>query len=305
MNESNALQNTSPYSEAKRQDVIRRMLHASDRIVYCLEKDGAIYALPPLVENQPSTEEDHLELALAIDKTIDTFYNLVGQENTRMGFVPTYSAVAPMTSIPIQEKSFALKHSNRKYYELAHDKAVSYIADGEIQWRYWYYVDKDPGLITVRYTNNILPVLYPTEEFKNVAETLLGTEIEETYKVEDFETLTFEMIAAIDQLFARESIEPTAKNRANLLSLVFNSSTALLITPEITALTGMNKANHNVLNPNLLRLAAAGINDAIIKLCYVHHTYPEDLESLAVLANLPYQTLYHIWDIEWELPKAS
>jgi hypothetical protein len=102
-------------------------------------------------------------------------------------------------------------------------------------------------------------------------------------------------IDAIDELFLEQGLEPTDNARHNLIGLVQNLPTYILEKQEIKDLFGIDVKTHSINNPNLIRLAAKGVNDNMIRMFYVHDIYPGSIEEVEDLAHMPVETLYAIW----------
>lgn len=300
MNDMNPNNHTRIYSEAKRQEVLSRILHGPNSFIHALEKDDSIISLPARDGNKPTSAEENLELALAIDETIDMVYKLVGKENSIRRGLPYVSN---------DYEIFQVSQANREYTKISDIHAATFEIDSEVAAdpvaRRWSMASYAPSLVIVRYDAHTLPLIYPAPELVKIAETILNRKLEENYDLDSFETLIIELIDSINVLFEKEGIEPTDRRRYNLISLAVGIDWHILRSPEITNLINIEEKDFNILNPALIHLAATGIDDVIIKLCYAHWIFPENIEELSGLSALPLQTLYHIWGLEWELPQAS
>lgn len=105
-------------------------------------------------------------------------------------------------------------------------------------------------------------------------------------------------IDAIDELFLEQGFEPTDNARHNLIGLVQNLPTYILEKQEVQNLFGTDVKTHSINNPNLIRLAAKGVNDKMIRMFYVHDIYPDSIEEVEDLAHIPIESLYAIWGSE-------
>lgn len=292
--------NNRNYSDSKRQEVLSRILHGPDSFIHALEKDGSIINLPPLDGNNPTRAEDHLDVALIIDEIIDIAYSLVGKENAIRQNLPSR-----LNDLSI----FQVIHANREYYDISNIHIRSFGIDPEVAAdnvaRRWNMASFTPSLMVVRYDALDAPTIHPAPALVKFGELLLGKNLEEEYDIDSFETLVLEITNSINSLFEKEGIEPTAKQRYNFISLAVGVDWHILRAPEMINLIGIEEKDFNAQNPTLVHLAANGINDVILKLCYANWIFPGNIEELEGLSMLPLQTLYHVWGIEWELPKAS
>lgn len=100
----------------------------------------------------------------------------------------------------------------------------------------------------------------------------------------------------IDKNFISEGYEPTLENRSNLLSLVLGLNVTLNRNYEIARRIGSlsRKGKLSIDEPTLIKAAAEGYNDGILKVFYTNQYYPANVEELKSFKNIPYDMLDNI-----------
>lgn len=240
----------------------------------------------PLPQMLPYWIKDHkrylITLASKLDKTLDKFYELLGEDNIyiRPGTASGRYGTVRMHYCNASHIDFLKENYNENFinsYEKMHHYTPRIVAID-------YESDKE---ITIDFQKGV---------FQDFTEPLLGVKLYRTLQVDELDTIIKNIIVAIDNLFIEQGIEPTHTNRHNLISLVVGIQRNILLTPEIQKLTGANQKTHTIDNPNLIHLASQGVNDKLLRMFYAYKIYPESVEEMLELVDIPIEMLYAIWN---------
>lgn len=223
----------------------------------------------------------YLELAAKVDNTLNAYDKLVGKEN---------NYVIPTGIINERKGEIAIRYSNMEKYFFVRD-SYSPIFDRNP----WKLLEVAPSLGRVHYFNNNNVVIENAPEMTNISNMLLGEPVSPTQTDTEFELFIEKIIEAIDNLFIQEGFQPTIQMRSNLLSLTQNMTGELIVNEKIHTLLNATLSSHRIDNPQLVKLAAKGVHDTMLKIFYAHDTYPESVEEMLGLANLPFELFHSIW----------
>jgi hypothetical protein len=252
--------------------------------LFFLKAKGEYIPLPKMKSNSVNdTVEPYLKLATKIDNTLNNFYRIVGKANAHVrtdGMNSNYEeGMLELCYINTAHYKTARNHGRQKFQDKAWVNSESYSVMGKIR----YYQD---GSVKVHTQDEITEITY----------CLFGADEAFTVKNHhDFDLLIGKTEDAIKDLFIQQGFEPSEQRRQNLISLVFGVSKSLLNTKEIQKLLGTNFRTHTIDNPNLIRLAAHGCNESMMKLFYTNELYPDSAETMIELASMPFDMLYGIW----------
>lgn len=226
-------------------------------------------------------KKPYMELATKLDNTLNKYFELFGEEN--LDFLGK-------TKTNGQEGFIYINAFNTNHYHFVTENySVNFLNTR------WVTEEAAPlvGIIDYNQDNEI--TINIEGALHQMIEPLLNTKLNLIQKEEDSNSFIDDTIDAIDELFIEQGLEPTANARQNLIGLVQNLPRHILETPEIQNLLGTNVEKHSINNPNLIRLAAKGVSDKMIKMFYVYATYPDSIEDMEDLANMPVETLYAVW----------
>lgn len=258
-------------------------VYDGDNLFY-LKAKGAYIPLPKMKSGlAENTVNPYLKLATKIDNTLNAFYQIVGKANTHIrsdGMNSDYSeGMLELCYINTAHYETARKHGRRKFQDKAWVGSEGISEMGEIR----YYQD---GSVKV----------HTQDKMAKIAYSLFG--VAEAFTVKNhhvFILLIDKTENAIKDLFIQQGFEPNEQRRQNLISLVFGISKSLLETEEIQKLLATTPETHTIDNPNLIRLAAHGCNENMMKLFYATELYPDNTEAMIELASMPFDMLYGIW----------
>lgn len=259
----------------------RITIRPSDGRFY-LARDQNHIPLPFQERRMPTTDSEiYLELAAKIDNTLNVYDEFMGKGN---------NYVIPTGIINERKGEIAIRYHNMEQYFVVRD---SYSPN--FDRNPWIRLEKTPSLGRVHYFNNNNVVIENAPEMTNLSNALLGEPVAPTQTDTEFELFIEKIIEAIDNLFIQEGFQPTIQMRSNLLSLTQNMTGELIVNEKIHTLLNTTLSSHRIDNPQLVKLAAKGVHDTMLKIFYAHDTYPESVEEMLGLANLPFELFYNIW----------
>lgn len=157
----------------------------------------------------------------------------------------------------------------------------------------------DGSLFRVTYRSNGSFAFQMNPNVEHMLNSSTDSETFDYKKVADYDTCLGYLKALRKKLDGRltsEGYEPTLENRSNLLSLVLGLNLTLARNYEISRRIGAgnSKRKLNIDQPMLIRAAAEGYNDGILKIFYINNYYPANAEELKSFKNIPYDMLDNI-----------
>lgn len=224
--------------------------------------------------------EDCLKCAIQLDETIDAFDKLVGPENNF--FIPNFYKEEHIGQISIT----LLNHY--QYFKFKNSYSKSFVNNP------WKRMERTLKLGKIHYTKNNIEI-HISEAFQTIAFTLTQEKAPEIQQRDQFTQFINRLTDAIDNLFIQQGYEPTERMRTDLIMLAYGSTEDILGKQEIQNLLGTTLETHTITHPNLIRLAAKGTHDAMLKVFYAHDVYPETTDDMLELANMPFDLFYKIW----------
>jgi hypothetical protein len=249
------------------------------------EKDGDLIRLPSSFKKLTSLERnDETEILYLVDETLSSIQNLIGRKSI------SFNSMREMGKTNILVKFY-----NKGFEELGRTRysgSRQYKSPTKSSINRWDRATHDHKIGDLRCYKDRVEIRL-REKIKPVIDMLIpGSQvyaplIPETY----FCSLADEVIFALDELFLAQGIHPTKQARTNLFGLLMNISEKILELPEVQNLLGSDLSTHNVLNPNLIKLADMGYSDKTVKLLYIHNYYPGSFEELKELDDMPFDML--------------
>lgn len=251
---------------------------------FFLDKKNEHIPLPLMTSSLDNTDaEPYLEIAAKIDGAINDFYRLIPEKETYF-FARELSPRGEESHVPVRYHSSTHAEIARAYRsEIFHNER-------------WLESQSSPKIGSIQYHKDRSVKIYIQEHLGDIVEVLIGTD--DSFFVpsaENFTILIDNLIKAIDNLFTQQGFEPTLKRRKNLISLICGLTSNLIETKGIQNILGTDTNTHKINHPSLVRAAAQGINEDIIRLFYVADTYPKSIEETVELTSMPFDMLYGIW----------
>lgn len=262
---------------------------------YRLWTNSSIVDLPKIqIPGIRPNKRLHMHVAAKLDNTLTRIYDFIGKENIYL--IQEY----PDPGI----RTVSLSYINMEHYYFLQDN----YNEAFTIWRNAETKGFAPKIGFLSCSKNSTINIRLEETLDHMLKSLTGNKISlPQNKVEAnplvdnevaFNSLIDNATDEIDKLFIEQGLEPTASARHNLIGLVQNLPTYILEKQEIQDLFGTDVKTHSINNPNLIRLAAKGVSDNMIRMFYVNDAYPDSIEEVESLANMPLESLYAIWG--WE-----
>jgi hypothetical protein len=260
---------------------IEERVHQSNRGGFAFTKGRYSIPLPQMLPYWITDHEKYLvTVASKLDQTLNKFYDLIGENNLYI-----------RPSAPISGRNGIVRIH---YCDTSH---IAFLKDDYSE----NFVNSigtklhlTPKLIDINYNSDKRITVDITKRgFQTFTEPLLNIELDQALQAVEFDVLVENTIAAIDNLFIEQGIEPTNTNRHNLISLAVNLPT---YNQQIQNLIEAGPQTHTIADPNLIRLASKGVKDDILKMFYAYDVYPENIEEMLELVDIPIEMLYGIWN---------
>lgn len=260
---------------------IEERVHQSNRGGFAFTKGQYSIPLPGMLPYWITDHEKYLvTIASKLDQTLDKFYDLIGEDNLYI-----------RPSAPINGRNGIVRI---QYCDASH---INFLKDNYSE----NFVNSigtklhlTPKLIDINYNSDKRITVDTTKRgFQTFTKPLLNIELDQAIQAVEFDVLVENTIAAIDNLFIEQGITPTDASRHNLISLAVNLP---MYNQQIQNLIEAGPQAHTIDNPNLIRLASQGVNDRLLKMFYAYEVYPESVEDMLELVDVPIEMLYGIWN---------
>lgn len=246
---------------------------------YQLDKGRYTLALPKLVAMGAAPDKrPHMKIAAKLDNTIDLYYDLIGENNLTLR----------TGNSTIGSEVISLNYHNIDLERPLYENTKVFWGESEIL----------PDMGFIQYNQNDELTVNIRGPLGDMAELLLGTKVAVTHNEEEFETLVNDIQNALDNLFVKQNIEPTIKAKHNLIGLFLRLPAFILAEAEIQNLLDTDIENHSINNPSLIRLAAKGVNYGFVQNFYFSRSYPESVEEMLELVDIPLDMLCRIWSMK-------
>lgn len=267
--------------------IFKRISVRKDEQLFLFEVAGKNVFIP-FFKNKEIVEDDvnnYLELAFFLDKVIEKFQQLVGQEN--------FTFVSRL-NINLTSR-LSLFYSNKKYADFIKSQAAlsryknSYPSSKKIHaareaFTYFSieYEEKDAFwafIPDVEQSYSIFNLLQKSIEIKTPTSYR-----EVIYAIDALQR-------GLDNLFIEKGLEVSAQNRANLLSLAFSFSKELQKDEKIQEFIKPEDPSNPLSDEKLIHAAAQGWHANIIKMFHLYDYYPSSVEEMKMLDSMPYDML--------------
>jgi len=266
-----------------------------DESRYILKIGKSKIVLPVLnKKGEKADKDDLLEVSESLHMVLQSANQLVDNERLKTASKSLYKS-----------GDAVLSFSDKKYQDLIINLYPNfpYSSPGK-------KVDRDTKLARIRNTHSVMllfrmtyksnntfifrmnpgfnKMLKGTSENPNESESVVGYEA----AIESINSLR----EKINERFIAEGFKATLENRSNLISLILGLNQTLVRNYEITRIIGQGSPHGelNINQPSLIKAAAAGYNDSILKIFYANQYYPTDTEELRAFKNIPYEMLDNI-----------
>lgn len=241
------------------------------------KKDNHVFYFPEVDKNKkPISEEKYTRLSDSLDKTLGKLYTLFNKENLEVDSKTLFENGKSNTYLAYEKNQFQEFIDHCFDCNLFRDHGSNIIHINKIFAKLTFNAT---GLLTIS----------PSSLLKHAMNDLLSESSiarKGSFNHESFSNLIDNLIIEIDKLFTKQGYQPTVEMRDNLVSLIWGINTKLLEVNEIKSLLGTDRESHNFNNPNLIKAAAEGYDEILVKTFYVYNYYPTDAEEAESLKTL-------------------
>lgn len=239
-------------------------------------------------ESAPS-EEAYSAIKEFITKSTDKLYELIDEENVE---AISYAGLGHenFTLMNHRSEKFHKYAQNQKSPEISGVKEVAQSRNERIRKLHYtsknfirinYSLDGKATLVRSNSLNNMMQILVPESEHPK----------KRTITFEQFSDLVDSMVLSIDNLFTQQNIKPTSEKRDNLISLAYGLNKSLRRGKKFNELLGTTPETYCLTHPALIKAAAKGYNDGILKMFYVNKYNPKSIEDISFFENMPFDML--------------
>lgn len=285
------MQTTITYTE-KELISIKDRISSTPNKIYFLEKDKKIICFPPLLEKEhpisssltnEDIKEKYARLAIQLDKAIDKISDFFGKNNVSV--FPYNSVLNSFVPICFENEKFEIL--KEKYHYKHSQDTLSTIAKRSNN------SFTIATLASIKYNKKNEIKIHMYAPLQRINKALINTQNQKFTTVNSYDEFMNKidfLKSGIDKLFTQQGFEPNETNRVNLLSLAVNLNKKTLKTAGVKKMLGITDEDYTITNPNLIKAAVEGYNDALVRLCYIHNYYPKNSDELQLFTALPYES---------------